>query len=261
MYQLKYLFSLLLLFTGISGVVYGQQIRFRNVMGNTGYDIGMSAQQTFDGGYIVCGSTTSVGSGNTDIYIIKTDSLGIPTNETSVGGIYVDRGISVKQTIDSGYVVLGYTNDVSGAGGYDICAIKLNALLKVEWRKNYGGADWDFGNCIQQTSDNGFIICGGTYGKGSGDEDYYLIKTNAVGDTLWTRTYGGLYQDEAKAVIETSDGGYILTGFSMSADTLGDFYTVKTNSIGDTLWTNTFGGTQMDVANTILELQAGGYAV
>jgi len=260
MYQLKNQFVLLLLL-GITGTVFGQAIKFRNVMGNTGYDIGMSAQQTLDKGYIVCGSTTSVGSGNTDMYVIKTDSLGNPTDETSIGGINVDRGTSIKQTTDSGYVVMGYTNDISGMGGYDILAIKLDAKLDITWKKSYGGHDWDFGNCIEQTNDGGYIICGGTYSYGKGDEDYYLIKTNALGDTLWTRTYGGLFQDEAKSVVETKDGGYILTGFSMSTDTLGDFYTVKTNNVGDTVWTNTFGGAKMDQANDIIELQGGGYAI
>lgn len=256
--SLKNTFVLLLLV--LTGTVSGQ-IRFRNVLGNTGYDIGMSAQQTFDLGYILCGSTTSVGSGNTDIYVIKTDSLGIPKNETSIGGFNVDRGTCIKQTLDSGYVVLGYTNDLSGNGGYDICVIKLDAALHVKWKKNYGGSDWEFGNRIQQTSDGGYIICGGTYSYGKGDEDYFLIKTNAIGDTLWTRTYGGSDQDEAKAVIETKDGGYILTGFSMSTDTLGDFYTVKTNNLGDTLWTNIYGGTKRDFAHDIIEAQAGGYIV
>ena len=260
MFYLKNIFLLLLL-SGITEVVSGQQVRFRHVMGNIGYDIGMSAQQVADKGYIVCGSTTSVGNGNTDIYVIKTDSLGKPQNEVSLGGLNVDRGTSIRQTNDNGYIVLGYSNDLSGIGGYDICAIKLDSVLHVEWKKTYGGSDWDFGNCIRQTSDGGYIICGGTYSYGNGDEDYFLIKTNEIGDTLWTRTYGGLFQDEAKSVVETADGGYVVTGFSMSNDTLGDFYTIKTNNTGDTLWTHTFGGTKMDLANDIIELQTGGYAV
>ena len=250
----------MLLLLALTETLFGQ-IKFRNVLGNTGYDIGVSAQQTFDQGYILCGSTTSVGNGNTDMYVIKTDSLGIPKNETAIGGLSVDRGTCIRQTLDSGYVVLGYTNDLSGIGGYDIVVIKLNAALQVQWKKLYGGSDWEFGNCIQQTSDGGYIICGGTYSYGKGDEDYFLIKTNAIGDTLWTRTYGGADQDEAKGVVETKDGGYILTGFSMSTDTLGDFYTVRTNSLGDTLWTNTYGGIKKDLAYDIIEAQAGGFLV
>lgn len=251
---------LLLQLLWISEAGLAQQIRFRDVLGNTGYDYGMSAQQTFDKGYIVCGSTTSVGSGNTDIYIIKTDSTGYPVNERSIGGINVDRGNCIRQTADSGYVVLGYTNE-SGAG-YDIVAVKIDAKLNIQWKKTYGGSDWDFGNCISQTSDGGYIICGGTYSYGKGDEDYYLIKTNATGDTLWTRTYGSMERDEAKSVVQTKDGGYVLTGSTMANDSLGNFYTIKTTTTGDTVWTNTFGTAELDLGNDIIEFNAGsGYIV
>jgi hypothetical protein len=238
-----------------------QQIKFRHVLGNTGYDYGISARQTFDKGYIVCGSTTSVGSGNTDVYMIKTDSLGVPVNEKHIGGINVDQGSCIRQTADSGYVILGYTNGM-GAGGYDIYVIKTDLQLNILWNKTYGGTDWDFGNSIEQTSDGGYIICGSTYSYGSGDEDYYLIKTDAKGDTLWTRTYGGKGREEGRAAIQTADGGYALTGYSMSlGDTLGDFYTLKTNATGDVIWTNKFGGTQLDLANDILEQKTGGFIV
>jgi hypothetical protein len=238
-----------------------QQVKFRHVLGNTGYDYGMSAKQTFDKGYIVCGSTTSVGSGNTDIYIIKTDSMGIPVNERYIGGINVDQGTCIRQTADSGYVILGFTNSV-GAGGYDVYVIKTDPQLNILWKKTYGGMDWDFGNSIEQTSDGGYIICGSTYSYGKGDEDYYLIKTDATGDTLWTKTYGGTEREEGKSAIQTADGGYALTGYSLSlGDTLGDFYTIKTNATGDVIWTNRFGGMQLDLANDILEQKTGGFIV
>jgi hypothetical protein len=250
-----------LLFLAFISTGSAQTIKFRDVLGNSGYDYGMSAQQTFDKGYIVCGSTTSVGSGNTDIYIIKTDSLGKPVNERSFGGMNVDQGTCIRQTADSGYVILGYTNSL-GAGGYDIYAIKTDAKLNTVWKKTYGGTDWDFGNSIEQTSDGGYIICGSTYSFGNGDEDYYLIKTDANGDTLWTKTYGGNQREEGKSAIQTSDGGYALTGYSLSlGDTLGDFYTIKTNATGDVTWTNKFGGAQLDQANDILEQHTGGFIV
>jgi hypothetical protein len=255
-----HIIQLLVLLT-LTNVGSAQQIKFRHVLGNTGYDYGMSAKQTFDKGYIVCGSTTSVGSGNTDIYIIKTDSMGIPVNERYIGGINVDQGTCIRQTADSGYVILGYTNS-AGAGGYDVYVIKTDPQLNILWKKTYGGTDWDFGNSIEQTSDGGYVICGSTYSYGKGDEDYYLIKTDATGDTLWTRTYGGPEREEGKSAIQTADGGYALTGYSLSlGDTLGDFYTIKTNATGDVIWTNQFGGKQLDQANDILEQKNGGFVV
>lgn len=237
------------------------QTKFRKVLGNSGYDYGNSVHQTFDKGYIIGGSTTSIGNGNSDMYLLKTDSLGMPQLQKTFGGINIDRGSSVIQTADSGYVLVGYTNSL-GAGGYDVYAVRLDSLYNLVWEKTYGGSDWDFGASVKQTSDGGFIIGGSTYSYGAGDEDYYLIKTNAAGDTLWTKTYGGINEDEATAAIPTSDGGYVITGCSKSqGDPNGDFYTIKTDANGDTLWTYKYGGSQFDKANDVIESAAGGYLV
>lgn len=252
---------LLLLISVISfGNLLNAQIKFRKVIGNTGYDYGVSAQQTIDSGYVVVGSTSSFGAGSTDIYLVKTDSLGTPTWHQTIGGINIDRGTCVKQTADSGYVVLGYTNSF-GAGGYDFYLIKLDKNFNIIWTKTYGGTNWDFGNCVEQTSDGGYIICGETYSFGNGDEDYYIVKTDMNGDTTWTKTFGGTEQDIAKSIIQTSDGNYLVTGTSRSnGDIDGDFYTLKLNQInGDSLWSSKYGGPAADFSNDIVESQYGGY--
>ena len=235
-------------------------VKFRKVIGNEGYDYGYYAEQTPDKGYILIGSTSSF-SENSDMYAIKTDSMGIPKLHKSFGGINLEKGYSVKRTSDNGYILAGYTNS-SGAGGYDVYMVKIDSLFATQWEKTYGGSDWDFGNCVQQTADGGYIVCGSTYSYGHGNQDYYLIKTDANGDTLWTKTYGGANDDVAKSVVQTSDGGYALTGMSISAgDSLSDFYTIKTNATGDTLWTNRYGGSGADIANGIIETQAGDYLI
>ena len=240
---------------------FAQTIKFRRVIGNSGYDYGNSAMQTADKGYIIGGTTSSFGAGSTDMYVIKTDSLGTPYKQATFGGINVEAGNCIRQTADKGYIIAGYTNSF-GAGGYDVYLVKMDSNLNEQWSKTYGGSDWDFGKCVAQTTDGGYIICGGTYSYGQGDEDYYLIKTNSTGDTLWTKTFGGTHEDIANSVIQTSDGGYILTGTTKSmGDTLGDFYTIKTDSSGNTQWTNKFGGPLLDYANDILESRYGGYIV
>lgn len=241
-------------------VLQAQMVKFRKVIGNTGYDYGYYAEQTPDKGYILIGSTSSFGE-NADMYAIKTDSMGIPQLHKSFGGINLEKGYSVKRTSDNGYILAGYTNS-GGAGGYDMYMVKIDSLFATQWEKTYGGADWDFANSVQQTSDGGYILCGSTYSFGHGNQDYYLVKTDGNGDTLWTKTYGGAGDDIAKSVIQTSDGGYALTGFTKSmGDSTGDFYTIKTNAMGDTLWTNRYGGAYADMANAIIETQAGDYLV
>ncbi len=237
------------------------QVKFEKVYGGNGYDNGYSAIQTFDKGYIVAGATSSFGSGATDAYILKTDSLGDALWQKTFGGINIDQAYAINQTSDSGYVIAGYTNSY-GNGGYDMYVIKTNKFGDTIWTKTYGGNNWDFAYSIEPTTDGGYIIAGGTYSYGKGNEDMYLVKINSLGDTLWTKTFGGAKDDEARSVKQTSDGGFILTGFSKSkGDTLSDFYTVKTNNMGDTLWTKKNGGNKEDFAFDIIEANSGGYYI
>lgn len=243
-----------LLLAALPFAMLAQPVVFRKVIGTSGYDDGYSVQQTFDKGYIMGGATSSFGDGSTDMYVVKADSMGIPRKHIMIGGINIDRGYSIRQTTDSGFIFLGYTNSF-GNGGYDMYLAKIDRQLAVQWTKTYGGTDWDFGYSVKQTSDGGYILCGSTFSYGRGDQDYYLIRTDAAGDTVWTKTYGGAAEDVAKSVIQSSDGGFVITGYSKSfGDTLGDVYTIKTDALGDTLWTNHFGHTGgADYGNEVIE--------
>ncbi|HVA99076.1 MAG TPA: T9SS type A sorting domain-containing protein [Bacteroidia bacterium] len=217
--------------------------KFEVVDGGINYNYGQSVQQTFDGGYIVTGATSSIGNGSTDVYLFKLDSLGNVKWQKTYGSTNVDMGFSVHQTQDSGFIIAGYTNSF-GAGGYDFYLIKTDSIGNLQWTKTYGGTDWDFAYSVKQTTDGGYVIVGGTYSYGKGNEDVYLIKTNATGDTLWTKTYGGSGQDEGRSVWQNTDGGYFITGFTNSFGAGGlDAYLIRTNSLGDTLWTKTVGDT------------------
>jgi hypothetical protein len=199
--------------------------------GGTGEDYGNSVQQTSDSGYIVAGYTNSFGAGNEDVYLVKTSASGDALWTRTYGGTGEDYGNSVQQTSDSGYIVAGWTNSF-GAGGHDIYLIKTNASGDTLWTRTYGGTGGDEGYSVQQTSDGGYIIAGYTGSFGAGGWDVYLIKTNASGDTLWTSTYGGAYDDWGYSVGQTSDGGYIVAGFTDSWSGSWDVYLVKTDGNG-----------------------------
>ncbi|MES2590634.1 MAG: T9SS type A sorting domain-containing protein [Bacteroidota bacterium] len=238
-----------------------QMIKFEKVYGGNAEDHGYSVAQAYDKGFCIAGITTSFGNGIMDAYILRTDSLGIPLWHRTFGGSNIDKAYSIEATTDSGFVIAGYTNSF-GLGGYDMYVIKINKLGDTVWTKNYGGTDWDFAYSVKQTTDGGYIIAGGTYGMGAGAEDMYLVKTNANGDTLWTKAYGGIHGDEAKSVKQTSDGGYILTGVTKSfGDIDGDVYTVKTDMNGDTLWTYKYSDTLEDVSYDVLENTIGEYII
>jgi len=131
------------------------------------------------------------------------------------GGTSGDGGYSVQQTSDGGYIIAGLTASF-GAGGGDVYLIKTSASGDTLWTRTYGGTSYDYGNSVQQTSDGGYIITGTTASFGAGSEDVYLIKTNASGDTLWTRAHGGTSPDWGHSVRQTSDGGYIVAGTTAS---------------------------------------------
>ncbi len=227
--------------------------------GGSGDDRGNWVQQTSDGGYIVAGRTSSFGAGGCDIYLLRIDSGGDTLWTRTFGGGDDDIGSCVQQTTDGGYIVSGYTSSF-GAGGYDVVLIKTDANGVAAWNQIYGGYDSDYGYCVQQTSDGGYIAAGESGSFVMYDYDAYLIKTDANGDTMWTRNYGGFDWDEAHCVRQTSDGGYILTGGTYSFGAGGyDVYLIKTDSDGDTSWTRTYGGMMEDAGKSVLEASAGGY--
>ncbi len=229
--------------------------------GGDSIDMSYSVQQTLDGGYVVTGRTKSFGAGNDDVWLIKIDSSGDTIWTKTYGGIDSDGGRSVMQTIDGGYMIGGNTESY-GAGSNDVWLIKTNSLGDTTWTKTYGGIDHDIGYSVQQTTDSGYIIAGETRSYGAGKGDARLVKVNSSGDTAWTKTYGGAEEDLFMSVQQTSEGGYIATGWtsSISADTP-DVYLVKTDANGDTLWTRTYGGDGRDLGKSVHQTSDGGYIV
>jgi hypothetical protein len=220
---------------------------------------GNSVQQTSDGGYIVTGFLFSTSGQN--VYLIKTDSSGDTLWTKTYGGIYEDGGNSVQQTSDGGYIVAGFTRSF-GTSGQNVYLIKTNSLGDTLWTKIYGGSDcWDRGNSVQQTSDGGYIVAGSKSPLYSDNSDIYIIKTNSSGDTLWTKTFGGIDHEEGHSVRQTNDGGYIVAGISWDSNFNSDVYLLKTDSLANTIWTKTFGGIRYYMRYSIQQTSGGGYIV
>jgi hypothetical protein len=264
-------------------------LQWEKCFGGTDNDHATCIQQTNDGGYIVAGISSSLDGdvtnnhGNSDYWILKLDTAGLIQWQKSYGGTNSDMAAGIQQTSDGGYIVSGNSSsnngDVTGNhGSTDYWILKLDGLGVIQWQKSYGGTNPDVAAGIQQTADGGYIVAGMT-GSNNGDvtgyhlnNDYWVVKLNSIGVIQWEKAFGGTSSDGASSVRQTSDGGYIIAGQSVSNNgdvtgnhggtgVRGDFWVVKTNSVGVIQWEKSFGGTGNDYANSVSQTLDGGYIV
>lgn len=134
------------------------------------------------------------------------------------------------------------------------------AVAQTTFQRTFGNTDFEQAYSVKQTSDGGYIVCGATRIAGtSQDYDILLIKTNSLGDTLWVRTYGGPLNDRGFCVIETTDGGYAVTGSLTNATNPDRLFLLKTDGLGNLLWTKTFGLGQVWMGSSLKQTPDGGY--
>lgn len=207
--------------------------------GGSSVDRGYQVQQTTDLGYIVAGSY-SLGSGYTNVYLIKTDANGDTLWTKTIGGPQSEYSASIQQCTDNGYILAGSTNSF---GTFGVYLVRTDSVGNPLWSKIYNGG---VAYSVQQTVDGGFILGGKSppsFGAGFGD--MYLIKTDSIGNILWTKTYGGAGIDEGYSVYQCTDTGYVLAGFSYSfvTDSIPHIYIVKTDYSGNLIWSNSYGRT------------------
>ncbi|MCW3159693.1 T9SS type A sorting domain-containing protein [Chryseobacterium oryctis] len=267
-------------------------IEWKKSYGGTADDRANAIRQTTDGGYIVAGySKSSNGDvtgnqGGTDYWIVKLDNAGNILWQKSMGGSGNDYAQSVQQTTDGGYIVAGWSSsnngDVSGNhGGYDYWVVKLNGNGNIEWQKALGGSIDESAYSVQQTTDGGYIVAGYSFSTDSGDvtghhgtttyPDYWVVKLNSTGNIEWQKSLGGSYDDQAKSIQQTADGGYIVAGRSNSTDgditghhgfeSNWDYWIVKLNNTGNIEWQKSLGGSKNDYANSIQQTADGGYII
>jgi hypothetical protein len=207
-------------------------MQWNKTFGGPGNDVASALVQTSDGGYALAGSTNSFGAGSNDFLLVKTDSSGNMQWNRPYGGTGNDVASALVQTTDGGYALAGSTNS-SGAGNYDFWLVKTDASGIMQWNETYKGANDDEAYALVQTSDGGYALAGYTYSLGAGNNDFWLVKTDASGNMEWNKAYGGTGSDWASALVQTSDGGYALAGTTYSFGSgKADFWLVKTDASG-----------------------------
>ena len=220
--------------------------------------LGYSVQPTPDGGCIATGYTYSYGAGQDDLWLIKTDASGNKLWDKTFGGTDMDEGSSVQLTPDGGYIIAGATGS-SPIADWDLWLIRTDSTGNKLWDKTFGGTDDDFGFSIKQTPDGGYAIAGYTDSYGSGSSDVWLIKTDANGNQIWDKTFGGTAEDVGFSVALASDGGYVVAGRTLSYGAGGaDLWLIKTDGSGNLLWSKTYGGTGRDEGWSVQATTDGG---
>jgi len=238
----------------------GNKIWFKHYGGgNTDY--AYSIQQTSDGGYVVGGYTLSYTYGSSDFAIYKLDSNGNKVWFKHYGGIGDDYCRSLQQTSDGGYIVAGETGSYAH-GSYDFAIYKLNSNGNKVWFKHYGGTNSDRGYSIQQTSDGGYVVAGYNNSYTNGDYDFAIYRLNNNGDKVWFKHYGGTEFDAGQSIQQTSDGGYVVGGHTLSYTYGGhDFSIYRLNSSGNKVWFKHYGGYAEDIGYSVQQASDGGFVV
>lgn len=247
------------------------EMLWSKTFGGAGLDWAHSVVQTNDGGYLLAGVTNSSVASSYDALLVKTDSAGNMQWNRTYGGTNYEEARSLVRTSDEGYAFAGSTSSY-GAGDHDFWLVKTDSSGNMQWNKTYGGASTEAPSSVVQTKDGGYALVGGTvsYAGAPPNEDFWLVKTDSSGDMLWSRAYGGTGNDGASSVIQTSDGGYALVGYTYSygADQPASYGTgeaniwlVKTDSSGNMQWSKPYGGNGGESASSVVQTSDEGYVV
>jgi len=268
------------------------QLQWQKTYGGSLDDRGNDIIETSDGGYVILGYSfsnnddVSNNAGLQDYWIVKLNASGNILWEKSFGYQGADSGISLIETNDQGFLITGIL-DVTASGGEgntqrtanrhaggDYWALKLDISGNLEWSRYFGGNFTDTPYGVVQTEDNGFIIAGSSDSEDTdisgniGTYDFWVIKISSSGDLVWEKSFGGSQIDEARAIIKSGDGNYIIAGDTRSNDNdvsqnkgAADLWLIKISPTGNLIWEKTIGGSNFDVARAIENSQNNGFII
>lgn len=259
-------------------------LEWEKTFGGNSLDIA-NAVAVMPNGYIIAGSTESTNGdvtgnhGIADYWIVKTDLTGNLVWQKTFGGTGDDLARSVAITSSNEIIAAGWSNSSDGDvtanhGAYDFWIIQLDSAGNLLFEKSYGGTGFDYAHLLSVTSDGGYIVTGitssndGDVTGNHGSDDLWVMKADSSGSIEWQKSMGGSLNENGQSVKQTSDGGYIVAGFtsSFNGDVTNHFggddcWIIKLDSSGAFDWKHGFGGSANDYAHDVIENTSGGYDV
>ncbi len=219
---------------------------FGGASGNWGYSITNST----DGGFVIAGATMNATVGHFKIWLFKISGNGTLIWDRQLGNGTLDAAFGVTRTNDGGYAVVGYKSQA------DLYLIKTDSTGIMQWERTYGGSGRDWGRSVIQTSDGGYALSGYTQSFTSTSQAY-IVRTDAAGTMLWQNHFG-TGNSNAFGILEMPDGGFVLSGQTDGGGNgLTDFFAVRTDSSGNHLWDNTYGGSKNDYGYSVFRTSDG----
>jgi hypothetical protein len=262
------------------------QIQWSRSYGGSWTDSSTDMQLTSDGGMIIVGNTRSSDGqitghhGNSDIWVIKLDSVGNLEWQRALGGSNEETAESITTTLDGGYVVAGRTVSNDGdaqSPGYllfDIWLVKLNATGNLVWEKRYGGNSSETATCIRENNEGDLFLAGSTHSNdidvsgNNGNLDYWVVKLDSEGSIIWQKPLGGPGAESARDVWPTADGGCVVIGECGSniGQVIGnhglfDMWVVKLSHVGAIEWQRSLGGSESDYGDNLIQTSDGNFVV
>jgi hypothetical protein len=231
------------------------QMAFQKTYGDSVYQVSNNVIKTFDGGYLLTGVTSPVGINNPDVYVVKTDSVGILEWAYSLGNMHDDEGRSSIQLADSSYIIIGPTVQVFLINA-DIYLIHLDKngtrISDYVFGTNY---DYDMPSSITSTSDNGFLIGGMTDAGPGTATDCYVIKFDQNLNLEFANAYGDSGSQGVSDLIQTSDNNFVFVGnTSAFGSAVSKILICKINPFGDLIWSKTYELNSLILSSAIVEM-------
>lgn len=214
--------------------------------------------QCADGGFMVVGHTNSAGAGGFDIYLVKTDAEGNFEWDKTYGDVDNDYGYYIIPSSHGGFIISG---SIDRIGAWDAYLVKIDTDGNVEWENTYGGVEFEYAMGLVQADDGGYVFTGTTWSS-SETSQIWLVKVDSAGNEEWSKEFGGTDYDYGVDLVETADGGFIISGYGYAGTEDGyEGYLVKTDSDGNEVWSELYGGPGTQHFHMVRELASGDYVV